>query len=141
MTSELTSKVSGGPKGPHCPSASAMLDFLPFSKHERHMLASGLCQLFAVSSRCFILDSHNCIVYFLQIFFREATLSKHQYHLPSCFLSLPSTLQNLKLHISSVQFSHSVMSDTLQPHEPQHTRPPCPSPIPGVYPNPCPLGW
>ena len=36
---------------------------------------------------------------------------------------------------SLVQFSHSVMSDSLQPHEPQHTRPPCPSPTPGVYPN------
>ena len=33
------------------------------------------------------------------------------------------------------QFSRSVMSDSLQPHEPQHTRPPCPSPTPGVYPN------
>ena len=31
------------------------------------------------------------------------------------------------------------MSDSLQPHEPQHARPPCPSPTPGVYPNPCPL--
>ena len=31
------------------------------------------------------------------------------------------------------------MSDSLQPHEPQHTRPPCPSPTPGVHPNPCPL--
>ena len=38
-----------------------------------------------------------------------------------------------------VQFSHSVMSDSLWPHEPQHTRPPCPSPTPGVHPNPCPL--
>ena len=38
-----------------------------------------------------------------------------------------------------VQFSRSVMSDSLQPHEPQHSRPPCPSPTPGVYPNPCPL--
>ena len=39
----------------------------------------------------------------------------------------------------SVQFSRSVVSDSLRPHEPQHTRPPCPSPTPGVYPNPCPL--
>ena len=42
---------------------------------------------------------------------------------------------------SSVQFSHSVMSNSLQPHELQHARPPCPSPTPGVYPNPCPLSW
>ena len=40
---------------------------------------------------------------------------------------------------SSVQFSLSVVSDSLRPHEPQHARPPCPSPIPGVHPNPCPL--
>ena len=41
--------------------------------------------------------------------------------------------------LSSVQFSHSVMSDSLQPHEPQHARPPCPSPTLGVHLNPCPL--
>ena len=39
----------------------------------------------------------------------------------------------------SVQLSCSVMSDSLQPHESQHARPPCPSPPPGVHPNPCPL--
>ena len=38
----------------------------------------------------------------------------------------------------SVQFSHSVVSDSLWPHEPQHARPPCPSSAPRVYPNPCP---
>ena len=43
------------------------------------------------------------------------------------------------LNISSVQFSHSVMSNSLQPHEPQHARHPCPSPTPRVHPNPCPL--
>ena len=36
-----------------------------------------------------------------------------------------------------IQFSHSVMSDSLRPHELQHARPPCPSPTPGVHPNPC----
>ena len=35
--------------------------------------------------------------------------------------------------ISSVQFSHSVVSDSLRPHESQHARPPCPSPTPGVH--------
>ena len=40
--------------------------------------------------------------------------------------------------VSSVQFSHSVMSDSLRPHESQHARPPCSSPTPGAYPNPCP---
>ena len=37
--------------------------------------------------------------------------------------------------ISSVQFSRSVVSNSLRPHESQHTRPPCPSPMPGVYSN------
>ena len=42
-------------------------------------------------------------------------------------------------HFSSVQFSSSVVSDSLRPHEPHHARPPCPSPTPGVYPNLCPM--
>ena len=37
------------------------------------------------------------------------------------------------------QFSRSVMSDSLRTHGLQHVRPPCPSPTPGVYPNPCPM--
>ena len=43
--------------------------------------------------------------------------------------------------ISSVQFSRSVVSDSLQLRELQHARPPCPSPTPGVYTNSCPLSW
>ena len=42
---------------------------------------------------------------------------------------------------SSGQFSHSVVSNSLWPHESQHARPPCPSPTPRVYPNSCPLSW
>ena len=41
----------------------------------------------------------------------------------------------------SVHFSRSVVSDSLQPHESQHARPPCPSPTPGFHPNSRPLGW
>ena len=40
---------------------------------------------------------------------------------------------------SSAQFSRSVMSDSLQPHESKHARPPCPSPTPGVHSDSCPL--
>ena len=39
------------------------------------------------------------------------------------------------MQISSVPFSRSVVSDSLQPHGPQHSRRPCPSPTPRVYPN------
>ena len=42
------------------------------------------------------------------------------------------------IYLPSVQFSHLIVSDSLRPHESQHTRPPCPSPTPGVYSNPCP---
>ena len=42
---------------------------------------------------------------------------------------------------NSVQFSRSVVSNSLRPHELQHARPPCSSPTPGVHPNPCPLSW
>ena len=53
-------------------------------------------------------------------------------------IHLPNDSDILVLGIS-IQFSRSVVSDFLRPHEPQHARPPCPSPTPGVYPNSCPL--
>ena len=49
--------------------------------------------------------------------------------------SLPFSVRSIHL----VQFSHSVVSDSLWPHRLQHTRLPCSSPTPGVYPNSCPL--
>ena len=44
----------------------------------------------------------------------------------------------LMVEYQSVQFSHSVVSDSLRPHESQHARPPCPSPTPGVHSDSCP---
>ena len=49
------------------------------------------------------------------------------------------TLHVKSIFFSLVQFSRSVMSDSLQPHELQHARPPCPSPTPRIHPNPSPL--
>ena len=46
---------------------------------------------------------------------------------------------SLDICISSVQFSCSVVSDSLRPHGLQHTRPPCPLPAPRVYSDSCPL--
>ena len=54
-------------------------------------------------------------------------------NLSKTFLFTPSACL-----FSWVQFSRSVVSDSSQPHEPQHARPPCPSPTPGVYSNSCP---
>ena len=42
------------------------------------------------------------------------------------------------MYVCSAQFSCSVVSDSLQPHKPQHARPPCPSPTLRVYTNSCP---
>ena len=53
----------------------------------------------------------------------------------------PSTLR-ISQYTISVQFSSvSVISDSLQPHESQHTRPPCPTKTPRVYSNSCPSSW
>ena len=51
------------------------------------------------------------------------------------FAALCTVACQAPFSISSVQFSHSVMSDSLQPRELQHARPPCPSPTPGVHSN------
>ena len=77
------------------------------------------------------------IVTMLYIHIQPFQLSTRNLHLLT-----PLTHSALDSHLSSVQFSHSVMSDSLQPHEVQHARPPrpsCPSPTPGVHPNSCPL--
>ena len=50
---------------------------------------------------------------------------------------LPDNVKNI-FH-NTIQFSCSVMYDSLRPHEPQHASPPCPTPTPRVHPNPCPL--
>ena len=48
---------------------------------------------------------------------------------------------NLQAFAQQVQFSHSVVSNSLRPHGLQHARTPCPSPTPGAYSNSCPLSW
>ena len=56
-------------------------------------------------------------------------------------LNLGKKVMTILVQFSSVQFSRSVVSNSLRPHESQHARPPCLSPTPGVHPNPCPLSW
>ena len=60
---------------------------------------------------------------------------RHQYN------QLKSRACHLVYQFSSIQFSLSVMSDSLRPCGLQHARPPCPSPTPGVYSNSCSLSW
>ena len=65
----------------------------------------------------------------------------HLFLFLSSFLSFFLRIFMTLFHNHSVQLSHSVVSDSLQPHESQHARPPCPSPTPGVHPNSCALSW
>ena len=58
-----------------------------------------------------------------------------------CFKKINILNPDLYSSEHSVQFSCSVVSDSLWPHELQHARPPCPSPTPGVHPYSCPLSW
>ena len=58
---------------------------------------------------------------------------------PSGWVPATCPLTILQHRLSSVQFSRSVVSDSLPPHGLQHARPPCPSPTPGVHSNSCPL--
>ena len=60
---------------------------------------------------------------------RHYTIAKH-----SNIAMLQNHLRKLNIYsVQSVQFSRSVVSDSLRPHELQHARPPCPSPTPGVH--------
>ena len=61
------------------------------------------------------------------------------YLVPPCGKHFPTPCTENNLVHCSITSVHSVMSDSLRPHEPQHTRTPCPSPTPRVYPNSCPV--
>ena len=58
--------------------------------------------------------------------------------LKKLYTKLSLNFQALFFKTVSVQFSRSVVSNSLRPHELQHARPPCPSPTPGVHSNSCP---
>ena len=70
---------------------------------------------------------------------RSKCLSISWLHSPSSVILEPPKIKSVAVstvspsQFSSVQFSRPVMSDSLQPHESQHSRPPCPSPAPGVH--------
>ena len=59
-------------------------------------------------------------------------------YIPFSHYKILAVFSVLKIYSCSVQFSRSVVSDSLQPHGLQYTRPPSPSPTPGVYSNSCP---
>ena len=77
--------------------------------------------------------------------FRRIVMVVHQRSLTVTNVMIMKKLEILwelpKCDTGTVQFSRSVVSDSLQPHELQHARPPCPSPTSGVHPNPRPSKW
>ena len=79
------------------------------------------------------------VSYFLKYIFHPLNLSMLHFWVVSCDLPSSSVILSLAAYqFSSVQFSRSVVSDSLWPHGLQHARPPCPSPTPGAYSNSCP---
>ena len=70
---------------------------------------------------------------------REGSSSYFYFWLMKSNWSFKNKLHHQKF--TSVQFSCSVLCDSLRPHGLQHARPPCPSPTPGAYSNSCPLSW
>ena len=77
----------------------------------------------------------------VQLFAAPWTIQSMEFSRPEYWRGSLSLLQEIFQTRGSnpVQFSHSVMSNSLRPHELQHPRPPCPSPTPGAHPNSCPL--
>ena len=86
-----------------------------------------------------VLEVSGSLLIFLYAFF-SFWLSLSNFHWPvfKVMEFFSSAVSDLLVQFSSVQFSRSVVSNSLWPHESQHTRPPCPSSTPRVYWNPCP---
>ena len=89
-----------------------------------------------------MLNDHCCVFSYARIFAilwtvaRQAALSlgfSQQEYWNGLLFPPPGDLLHPGIKPSSVQFSRSVVSDSLRPHESQHARPPCPSPTPGVH--------
>ena len=82
------------------------------------------------------------IIYFVLLYFSCQFLNEKHYNMLLLTLLIKRILPCIELRqnyrcgvLYSVQFSHSVVFDSLRPHESQHARPPCPSPTPGINSN------
>ena len=101
-----------------------------------HILQCSICTL----NKCFYRCETEFFFFFLAVLHGFWDLSSSIRDQPG-----PMAVKVLSLNhwttslFSSVQVSRSVRSNSLRPHEPQHVRPPCPSPTPRVHPNSCTL--
>ena len=119
----------------------------PNQSHALNITISTNCNIFlmfliitkSVSYRCwwgfnlFPHMSHHAI--HTQIFQSKTPSVTQVYYMLGIVLGIHAESRCSHIRYSSVQFSGSVMSASLQPHESQHARPPCPSPTPGVHPD------
>ena len=85
-------------------------------------------RIILVSLRAYICNINDTDIKLMRLFLIHNLREKYQFK-----KTIKKTKQNLTVYFSSVQFSRSVVSNSLWPHESQHARPPCPSPTPGVY--------
>ena len=118
--------------------------------HAQHVTKTGCCRHFPIftpflwSNDVYIIHTPYYI-YFLPLNSTKflVTSSHSSSILKSILLFAANRIHSIILwrtsQFSSVQFSCSVVSNSLRPHGLQHDRPPCPSPTPGVYSNSCPL--
>ena len=107
-------------------------------RHDSSDLAAAAAALGSLDPKVQIASSGTCIFFSISLLICPQCWLHSQAD-PPWGRKMLICISWLMCMFSSVQFSHSVVSDSLQPHELQHTRPPCPSPTPGIYPNPCPL--
>ena len=111
-------------------------------KHAQRIHNSGpLLYLSPLTRALFPLTSHDSFSHPIQIFAQKSVSQQasNLFKIILCLLSPIPLVLFCFSSISSVQFSRSVASNSLQPHESQHAGPPCPSPSPEVCPSSCPL--
>ena len=118
-----------------------ILEHFPHSKKKPHTHQQSL----TISSQIPYPQTTTCLLSLYTGLLWTFSINGMIYYVVFCVWILSFSLFLRFIHIavynSSVQFSRSVASNSLRPHELQHTRPPCPSPTPGAYPNSCPLSW
>ena len=117
--------------------------FFVLRKRKEKKTHSSFFFLFTVQSSCCVGDLFSCGLWNLSVVPcsgiepRFPALGTRSLS-PWIIREIPMSFLNRFLFFGSVQFSSvAQLCLTLRPHEPQHARPPCPSPIPGVHPNPC----
>ena len=103
----------------------------------KHHLPGNLPDHLHYSSSSVAVNPYSFFCIFLLICFLSKHMASYTFYL--FMYHQMNTHKHLYLRtehrVSLVQFSCSVMSDSLRPHESQHARPPCPSPTPGVHSN------